>query len=184
VWRIKGGRVPAETYQHVWIWNGLPHHRFRSQKNRIISQWHSLGNVSSQVVADALGRWSTSSPLRNSQEEKARGGSSLAAQWIRIYLPMQETWVPSLIWDDSHLPLSHEARSHSCWAWAREPKLAAIPEPMCRNYRSPPSQSMCLAIREAAVMRGLSTATGEWAHHHHHHQRTARKATKTQHSSK
>ena len=27
-------------------------------------------------------------------------GNSLVAQWIRIYLPMQGTWVQSLIWED------------------------------------------------------------------------------------
>ena len=28
--------------------------------------------------------------------------TSLVAQWIRIHLPMQGTWVPSLIWEISH----------------------------------------------------------------------------------
>ncbi|MGH2285407.1 hypothetical protein, partial [Enterococcus faecalis] len=31
-------------------------------------------------------------------------------QWIRIHLPMQETWVPSLSWED---PLKKEMATHS-----------------------------------------------------------------------
>ena len=36
--------------------------------------------------------------------------ASLVAQWLRIYLPMQETWVQSLGWDD---PLEKEMATHS-----------------------------------------------------------------------
>ena len=28
-------------------------------------------------------------------------GTSLVAQWIRLHLPMQGTWVRSLVWEDS-----------------------------------------------------------------------------------
>ena len=31
------------------------------------------------------------------------------AQWIRIRLPMQETRIQSLIWEDSHMPQSNYA---------------------------------------------------------------------------
>ena len=48
-------------------------------------------------------------------------GASLVAQWERIHLPMQETWVESLIRDN---PICHRATKpvrHSCWACALEP---------------------------------------------------------------
>ena len=32
--------------------------------------------------------------------------ASLVAQWLRIHLPMQETWVRALVWED---PTSHRA---------------------------------------------------------------------------
>ena len=38
------------------------------------------------------------------------GETSLVAQWQRICLPMQETWVPSLGWED---PLEQEVTTHS-----------------------------------------------------------------------
>ena len=30
--------------------------------------------------------------------------TSLVIQWLRIHLPMQETWVRSLVWKDFHMP--------------------------------------------------------------------------------
>ena len=35
-----------------------------------------------------------------------RSGTSLVVQWLRICVPMQETWVPSLVRElGSHMPL-------------------------------------------------------------------------------
>ena len=48
------------------------------------------------------------------------------AQWRRLHLPMKETWVWSLTWDD---PTGHRATKpvhHNCWVCA--------PESMSRNY--------------------------------------------------
>ena len=28
------------------------------------------------------------------------GGASLVVQWLRTHLPVQETWVRSLVWED------------------------------------------------------------------------------------
>ena len=38
--------------------------------------------------------------IKNSQNSKIRKTGSLVAQWIRICLPMQETRVRSLVWED------------------------------------------------------------------------------------
>ena len=32
--------------------------------------------------------------------EDSKKGTSLVAQWLRIRLPMQGTWVRSLVWED------------------------------------------------------------------------------------
>ena len=37
---------------------------------------------------------------------KRHGGASLVAQWLRICLPMQGTWVRALVWED---PTCHGA---------------------------------------------------------------------------
>ena len=38
--------------------------------------------------------------MKNSQDEKEISGASLVAQWLRICVPMQGTWVRSLVWED------------------------------------------------------------------------------------
>ena len=48
--------------------------------------------------------------IKNSQNSKIRKTGSLVAQWIRICLPMQETRVRSLSWED---PLEKEMAIHS-----------------------------------------------------------------------
>ena len=50
-------------------------------------------------------------------------GNSLVGQWLRLHLPMQETWVQSLGWED---PLKKELASHSSIltckvSWTQEP---------------------------------------------------------------
>ena len=42
--------------------------------------------------------------------------TSLVAQWIRIRLPMQETWIPSLVRKDSACLGATEPACHSSWA--------------------------------------------------------------------
>ena len=47
------------------------------------------------------------------------------AQWYRIHLTMQETWIQTLIWND---PLEKEMATHSCilaWKspWTEEPAM-------------------------------------------------------------
>ena len=73
-------------------------------------------------------------------------GTSLVAQWLRIRLPTQGTWVRSLVRED---PTRHGATKpvcHNYWAcalgpashnyWARAPQLLSpcALGPACRNY--------------------------------------------------
>uniref|UniRef100_A0A8C6AMS2 Zinc finger CCHC-type containing 14 n=1 Tax=Monodon monoceros TaxID=40151 RepID=A0A8C6AMS2_MONMO len=71
-------------------------------------------------------------------EKSTRRGASLVAQWLRIRLPMQGTWVRALVWEDPTLPRSN---------WACEPQLLSL-----RVW------SLCSATREAATVRGPRTA--------------------------
>ena len=54
-------------------------------------------------------------------------GASLVAQWLRISLPMQGTWVWALVWEDSHMPQS---------SWARAPQLLS-PHPTTAEAHAP-----------------------------------------------
>ena len=43
------------------------------------------------------------------------------AQWIRIYLPRQGTWIQSLVWEDSTCRRATKSMHHNYWAWTLEP---------------------------------------------------------------
>ena len=79
--------------------------------------------------------------------------SFLVAQWLRIRLPMQGTWVQALVWEDptcrratkpvclNYWACTLEPASHNCWSLhsrAHEPQLLkpARLEPMLRKKRS------------------------------------------------
>ena len=42
------------------------------------------------------------------------GGTSLVAEWLKIRLPMQGTWVQSLVWEDSTCRGATKPVSCSC----------------------------------------------------------------------
>ena len=65
-------------------------------------------------------------------------GTSLVAQWIRICLPAQGTWVCSLIWEDPTCSATTEAH------------LLQPMKPVC-------SRSCCSVTRQATAMRGPCT---------------------------
>ena len=86
--------------------------------------------------------------LDNSISLRNKNWASLVTQWLRILLPMQETWVRALVRED---PTYHGATKpvrHNYWAralepvshnyWARVPQLLkpAHLEPVLRNKRS------------------------------------------------
>ena len=75
-------------------------------------------------------------------------GASLVAQWLRIHLPMQGTWVQALVWEDPTYRRATKPMHHNYWACALEPVShnywACVPqllkpvclEPVLRNKRS------------------------------------------------
>ena len=41
-------------------------------------------------------------------------GASLVAQWLRVCLPMQGTWVRALVWEDPTCRRTTRPVSHNC----------------------------------------------------------------------
>ena len=76
-------------------------------------------------------------------------GASLVAQWLRICLPMQGTWVRALVWEDPTCRGATKPVRHNCWACALEP--------VSHNYcaRVPTAHAL---QREATAVRGPRTA--------------------------
>ena len=80
--------------------------------------------------------------------KKMLEGTSLVAQWLRICLPMQGTWVQALVWKDPTCWRATKPVHHNYWAcalepashnyWACEPQVLkpAHLEPMLCNMRS------------------------------------------------
>ena len=81
---------------------------------------------------------------------KCSQGTSLVAQWLRIRLPVQGTWVRALVQED---PTCRGATKLVCHNyWARMPQLLqpTCLEPVLRNKEKPPL---------AATRESLHTAT-------------------------
>ena len=76
--------------------------------------------------------------------------ASLVAWWLRIHLPMQGTWIPSLI---------RERRTHMLWNnQPQEPYLLRLCSKAWELKPLKP-KSLCSAAREAPTVRSLCTAT-------------------------
>ena len=87
----------------------------------------------------------------------SRIGASLVAQWLRIRLPMQETWVRALVREE---PTCHGApQLLSLLSRARAPQLLSLcsREPASHNYWSPHTYSLCSATREATTISPRTT---------------------------
>ena len=96
--------------------------------------------------------------------------TSLVAQWLRICLPMQGTWVRALVQED---PTCHGATKpvpHNCWACVPQLLKPTHLEPMLRNKRSHHNEKPTRCNEE----QPLPAATRE----------SPCTATKTQHSQK
>ena len=82
---------------------------------------------------------------------KFSAGTSRVAQWIRIHLSMQGTWVQSLVRKDSIFHGASKPVDHNYWTCALEPTgrnyWAPVP-----SYRSPRAESLWPATREATAM--------------------------------
>ena len=84
----------------------------------------------------------------NTSMKRHRVGTSLVVQWLTIHLPMQGTWVRSLVWEDPTCCGATKPMCHNYWAWALEPAShnywACMPqllkptrlEPVLRKKRS------------------------------------------------
>ena len=80
-------------------------------------------------------------------------GTPLVAQWLRIHLPMQGTWVQALVRED---PTCRRATKPVCHNyWARVPQLLKPMrlEPVLRSKRKPPQWEARTPQRRVAPAR-------------------------------
>ena len=92
------------------------------------------------------------------------------AQWFRICLPTQGTWVRALVWEDPTCRGATKPASHNYWACVPQLLKPVRLEPILRNKRSHRSEKPVHCKEEQPPL----DATRE----------SPRTATKTQHSQK
>ena len=97
-------------------------------------------------------------------------GTSLVAQWLRICLPMQGTWVRALVredptWRGTTKPVHHNywacaLESMRCNYWACVPQLLkpARLDPVLRNKRSHRNEKPCTATKSSPCSLQLEKA--------------------------
>ena len=73
------------------------------------------------------------------------GGASLVAQWLRILLAVQETWVRSLIWEDSICQVATKPVHCNYWACALDTKSCNYPHSRAHplQQEKPPQWETC-----------------------------------------
>ena len=98
----------------------------------------------------ANGTWLSEETL-DWEFKKQPFGASLVAQWLRIRLPMQGTWVRALVWEDPTCHGGTKPMCHNYWGCALEP--------VSHNHWSLPLYSPWSAIREATAMGSPHTTT-------------------------
>ena len=86
--------------------------------------------------------------VRENNWKRQQGWASVVVQWIEIHLPMQKTWVLSLIQEDPTCLRATKATcaaatepvlySHDCWAHVPRLLKPAPPEPVICSKRSHP----------------------------------------------
>ena len=103
------------------------------QKTGIMTGEFTRGGKVDQHTSSHWPEWKPGVSSQNRNKMKTNYGASLVAQWSRIHQLMQETQVPSLIWEDpTHYGVTKSV-SHSDWActlapgnhnyWALTPRL-------------------------------------------------------------
>ena len=100
-------------------------------------------------------------------------GTSLVAQWLRIHLPMQGTWVRSLVREDPTCRGATKPVRHNYWACALECPRATTAEARAPTARAPQQEKPPQWETRTPQWR-VSPATRE----------SLRAAKKTQHSQK
>ena len=86
----------------------------------------------------------------------------LVAQWLRIHLPVQETWVWSLIQEDLTCHRAIKLVHHNYWTCALEPGGRNYSAHMLQVLKPCTLESKRSATREATATRSPYITTREW----------------------
>ena len=111
---ISPPKGPTSKYYHTG--DSVSTFEFGGEAN---IQFMSTSNQSEWKVLIKHLRYLIEIPKRSHLKSRAR--TSLVVQWLRIRLPMQGTWVRSLVEEDPTCCGTTKPVRHNYWAWALEP---------------------------------------------------------------
>ena len=104
------------------------------------------------------------------KNKKLEAWDSLVVQWLRIHLPVQRTWVSTLVQEDPTWQGASEPMCHNYWAHTLEPTGCSYgacspqywsfctPEPKGQNKRSHVSEKLCTAVKSSLCLPQLEKA--------------------------
>ena len=120
----------------VWVSRGLG----SSLVSCYLAMWHVFLPSGTRIshLSNKEHRFPSRSTKQRTVLKKETTGTSLVAQWFRIRLPMQGTWVRALVREDPTCRGATKPVSHSYWACALEPAshnywacMPQLQEPVC-----------------------------------------------------
>ena len=118
-----------------------------------IKRHHQQSNKAKNRIREVFAYHTSDNELasrmyKKSYNSKTTARASLVAQWLRIHLPRQGTWVRALVQEDptchratkpvhrNYWACALEPMSHNYWALVPQLLKPACLEPMLRNKRS------------------------------------------------
>ena len=106
------GTPTPETQTQALAWETIPH-----MPNGLVIK----GGKKKKAQEENKWKQTDKKPTVNSKDKSNQTGTSLLVQWLRIWLPMQGTWVRSLVWEDPTCHGATKPMCHNHWACPLEP---------------------------------------------------------------
>ena len=135
------------------VWVDLERSKDSTVKSNQISWWtwiigpQSICSVFLSEIFLIGVVWNSCHLERQSGITNTTSGTSLVAQYVRLRLPMQGTWVRSLVREDSTCCRAAKPVCHNCWVCALELGATAT-RPECCNFTESHVSRVCALQKE------------------------------------
>ena len=125
--------------QNCLVWGKSPHIWWLEVSEVKCSMWKLRRDTGARV------EFFLNNPKSDIPSSARGSGTSLVAQWLRIRLPVQWTWVQALVWEDPTCRGATKPVCHNYWA--------CVLEPASHNYRAHVPQLLKPAAPRAGALQ-------------------------------